>query len=512
MVAKGCYLENEKAWEPNGGGATLTQGWFFRIWGPARGMITSDIPNLVDGNGDLAAPITWPQNRELKAGQAIVAHMKDNTGAYVKQVQGKALTVGLRWMAQGGNANRTIFLNVIMQYSSDVAAIQSEGANVNMNEQVLNGNFHMSNQDGTLSESIKAYFTFNSTDAAGDPTAIVSSTQVLMAPVAGRDISTFERHASSGDARTVFTPNEFFWIFNKPDDQFPILPYNMTTDENGGFQIDWDSSAFKGVTDFKVSKPMCDSLGLNPYFEYDKRNVTSTNREFLVVAEKSIEDANQISQTFANRIITAGSVSVFIYRSDGGTEVAFDPENPPVFGTLVRIGSHIWRYITLTESTQSQSTSTRVFIQPTLMTDGDGTQYYNYHNLPHYGKIGNTSMVSVESWSTYSQINLVIPNLPFQPMLGSDTDSRILASLRLPFEYETNNDKRGKVSATSFDFYGDLLFNSDSSRSYLRITTDQQLFDCDVEARLIRRDGQMDIMQLPFQGQFQVKLRFLQTQ
>ena len=97
-------------------------------------------------------------------------------------------------------------------------------------------------------------------------------------------------------------------------------------------------------------------------------------------------------------------------------------------------------------------------------------------------------------------------------MLGGESDARILASLRLPFQYSTNNGPSGAVSETGFAYYGDLLFNSDSSRSYLRITTDQQLFDCDVEARLIRRDGSMELMQIPYKGQFQVKLRLLQTQ
>ena len=96
--------------------------------------------------------------------------------------------------------------------------------------------------------------------------------------------------------------------------------------------------------------------------------------------------------------------------------------------------------------------------------------------------------------------------------MGTASDDRILASLRIPFEYSTANDGSGGVSNTDFSYYGDLLFNSDSSRSYLKVTTDQQLYDCDVEARLIRRDGSMEIMMLPKLGQFQVKLRFLQTQ
>ena len=97
-------------------------------------------------------------------------------------------------------------------------------------------------------------------------------------------------------------------------------------------------------------------------------------------------------------------------------------------------------------------------------------------------------------------------------MLGSETDNRILASLRIPFVYGTGNAASGQVSNTTFSYYGDLLYNSDSSRSYLRITTDQQLYDIDVEARLIKRNGDMEVMNIPYKGQFQVKLRMLQTQ
>jgi hypothetical protein len=152
-------------------------------------------------------------------------------------------------------------------------------------------------------------------------------------------------------------------------------------------------------------------------------------------------------------------------------------------------------------------------LMPQLVYSDNGEfQLYQYSGLPTKGQIRNTGQISVESWGTFSMINLVIPNIPFQSMLGGESDARILASLRLPFQYTTANAVTGAVTNTGFSYYGDLLFNSDSSRSYLRITTDQQLFDCDVEARLIRRDGSMEIMQIPYKGQFQVKLRLLQTQ
>ena len=147
-----------------------------------------------------------------------------------------------------------------------------------------------------------------------------------------------------------------------------------------------------------------------------------------------------------------------------------------------------------------------------METDQFDQDYFIWRDLPESGRITNTQQVSIESFATFSEITIVIPNLPFQPMLGTSTDERILASLRMPFVYSTNNEINGQVESTAFSYYGDLIFNTEASRSYLKVTTDQALYDCDVEVRLIRRDGKMDVMQLPYQGEFQVKLRLLQTQ
>ena len=99
-----------------------------------------------------------------------------------------------------------------------------------------------------------------------------------------------------------------------------------------------------------------------------------------------------------------------------------------------------------------QNETSRIY--PTINTDPDGVQYFAYNDLPEVGKIGNSQMVSVESFSTYSEITIVIPNLPFQSMLGTSSDERILASLRLPFENGTANDYDGAVTNTTFAYYG----------------------------------------------------------
>ena len=49
-------------------------------------------------------------------------------------------------------------------------------------------------------------------------------------------------------------------------------------------------------------------------------------------------------------------------------------------------------------------------------------------------------------------------------------------------------------------------------RSNSRRQTDASLYDLTIQARLLKRDGTMEIMKLPYKGEFNVKLRFVQTQ
>ncbi len=325
------------------------------------------------------------------------------------------------------------------------------------------------------------------------------------------------RRDGGSELRTVYTPNEFFLIFNRADDSGIAVPWSLQTDVNGGFVVNWNSK--DSYPTFNISKNMCDSLGLNPFMwqEFLKQD-SRVDSKFITTRLGEEHKGDYGFETFQQSNVTFNAKTVY---SDAGLTVplvcsAAVPSGAaqvPVFLTPVYTSDGKKRFLLkVSEKKQTSSASGRKKIFPQLLTDGDGYQYYHYQELPSTCWIGNTQEVSVESWGTFSEINLVIPNLPFMPMLGSNTDQRILCSLRIPFEYGTANGPTGQVTSTEFPYYGDLLYNSDSSRSYLKITTDQQLYDCDVEARLIRRDGSYEVMTLPYKGQFQVKLRFLQTQ
>ena len=306
----------------------------------------------------------------------------------------------------------------------------------------------------------------------------------------------------------IFTPNEMFYAFNRKDHNVGHLPYKIQTDENGGFCIYWRPAASKAHS-FVISVGLSTALGLNNFFEYDWDEYTDDAVHNLVYLKKAAPGTHQ-------------DEDISIWLDHDAIRLHPDLVEPvpiPVPAGINGAPLQVWdldgneyTYIRSYQYREKRFQTIKRYVNPTVHTDEDGTQYYRYNNLPGDGEIRNTEMVSVESFSTYSEITLVIPNLPFQSMLGTSSDERILASLRLPFENGTNNDSDGQVATTTFSYYGDLIFNTLASRSYLKVTTDQALYDCDVEVRLIRRDGQMDVMQLPYQGEFQVKIRLLQTQ
>ena len=319
------------------------------------------------------------------------------------------------------------------------------------------------------------------------------------------------RHADSVNTRTVYTPNEFFRVFNA-ENRETVVPWSLSTDANGGFVVNWEPKDTKNYTSLIVSKTMTEELGLNTYMTFDGLSGSGEEEKEQYATISRPED--YMTDNFSNAFSTVLSSQLW---EDENLAKHFDWTTAKAAENL-GYGTDAWlvdgskvKIMSVYERSGTNEDSHEIRIYGDYVEE-DGLEFYQYHSLPPHARLGNTGEVSVESFSTYSQIDLVIPNLPFQPMLGSNTDNRILASLRLPFEYGTNNDATGRVTSTNFSYYGDLLYNSDSSRSYLRITTDQQLYDCDVEARLIKRNGEMSRMKIPYKGQFQVKLRFLQTQ
>ena len=314
----------------------------------------------------------------------------------------------------------------------------------------------------------------------------------------------------------TYTPNGFCNFFNRSVTDRPnaeLLPYNVQCDVNGGFAIAWHrnySNTAQAWTSFCISRPLHNAMGLNDYFEWWELGggepvdrVEPTLSCIRVPEERDLFDR-------------AGDCLHGTFRQAD----LFELQNGELVPLVVVTNGNIvytadraaWIISRSTTELVDKRPSTLRKVYPTVHVAPDGIEYLEWSSLPIRAMMRNNQTVSIESFQTFNVINLVVPNLPFQPMLGTDTDERILASLRIPFPYNTGNSSDGEVKEMSGPMMGDLLWNSDDSRSYLKITTDQELYDVDVEARLLRRDGSMEKLRLPYQGQFQVKLRFLEVQ
>ena len=500
MVAK-CGFIHASGTPPNFHGAFYYEGAVFQIMRP-RGM-ECDIDGATDQYGNLVAPLLWDNAPKLpKEGttcrmyiNGAWKHGKITSPGDIPELE---TTTTFMWQ-----------LDIQQTANNAAAAVQHQvtGPIMAANEFCLaiTGEQISMNYSAMVSGTVKT-----------NPNGI--ATTVNSIELARKTINSTCAVTRGGRAVTVYTPNELFHMFNNSGDGGALTPaWLLQTDENGGFTVQWDMTKDNVCSEFSISKSMCDSLGLNAWMDYEQVQKSKKTFKYMVTLldpkYRDLEDTDTTAFTNFVKDVPSSEVAHGV-PPDGPLIPADIPggaaKNWTYMDQVTYAGyGHYILSVQSTETDVGESKQTRLI--PDLVTV-NGVQMYQYTGLPNKGQIRNTGQISVESWGTFSMINLVIPNIPFQSMLGGESDARILASLRLPFEYSTSNGPTGAVKNTEFSYYGDLLYNSDSSRSYLRITTDQQLFDCDVEARLIRRDGSMEIMQIPYKGQFQVKLRLLQTQ
>ena len=314
----------------------------------------------------------------------------------------------------------------------------------------------------------------------------------------------------------TYTPNGFCNFFNSGVTDRPnyeALPYNVQCDVNGGFAIEWSrnySNTPQAWTSFCISRALHNAMGLNDYFEWwELGGGEPVDRAEPTLSCVRVPEERDMFDRTGDSIHGSFQLSDLFELENDELVPLVVPTTGKIVYTVDRAGWIIGQDTT-EKIDKRPSTLRKVF--PTVHVAADGIEYLKWSALPNRAMMRNNQKVSIESFQTFNVINLVVPNLPFQPMLGTNTDERILASLRIPFPYNTGNSADGSVKQMEAPMMGDLLWNSDDSRSYLKITTDQELYDVDVEARLLRRDGSMEKLRLPYQGQFQVKLRFLEVQ
>ena len=184
-------------------------------------------------------------------------------------------------------------------------------------------------------------------------------------------------------------------------------------------------------------------------------------------------------------------------------------------GTLAKIG----RMVSRTKDKFEAAPQTRPSY---LYTGGDGRIYRRWSYLPEGTIIGNDQTISVGSFATYSSIRLVIPDgLIFSPMLAGKTDARVLAELRLPSpdvtqirsaQYDGTRTETALKMDEAVVPYGDVIWNSSSSKQYLPVTSDNPIYRLNVECRLVPRDPTVEpkVLKLGFNDLLEVKLRLLQ--
>ncbi len=539
LIAKGCYLQCS-ANDPDGN--TKGNGASFMVLGPQSIKFINDSSGesgALDANNQLQRPITWDENTDLDVGVQVKVG-RDNgtnkpsttdswwTNPMLTHTAEKVSQIGRHWIKTDretidAGVRFGVKVNVMIYAFKQAIQIAGDDVNsqlvteANYSESKFIGTNFFNNPNGGMFGLMKMKIASKSALPLGS-----SADKITLKMESGAEVTV----RRSAENQIVYTPNEFFYIFNRPDDNGNALPWRLNTDVNGGFTVEWNSTNFHS---FNISKAMCDSIGLNGFMWHETstgKNVDETDAFWVLCSTRIDNQGDYGFHSFTENQVTLSANLLYLDKEltipiakpvlqVNNADPNLAPTTPqiPAFGTIVYdIHGNTLSVNRVIKTTRNTVASNRAKIFPQTQTDSTGNIFYHYQDLPSSAWIGNDAQISVESWSTFSEIILVVPNLPFQAMLGTQTDNRILCSLRIPFEYGTANGGDGNVTSTEFPYYGDLLFNSDSSRSYLKVTTNQELFDLDIEARLIRRDGSMEVMSIPKDGQFQVKVRLLQTQ
>jgi len=572
FVARGVFMENQ--WYDSGAGAGVVEevalGPWFNVLGPsAVGMIPETRTDIVydtgPDKGKLKVPIVAADDNWWYTYKPVRAWItRSAAGRPTKQTQ--AFNLGLVDPAPFSWSGDNLEMSLRVELNTNITSDPNLLAKVtkhNMENATFAILLNPDQEKFQIRSHVRlevAYFS-NPTSAGIIPDGplnengwaelFIHKPKVTTSTVGGEPVITHQatkyniqrRPNQTQTPLPVYSPNEFFYGFNRPPQDGSRLPWQLGTAVNGGFQVIWDTSHNEvgdgsSYTSFTISVALCDALDLQTFMTYERSDHRLEGNRQVIATWVSLEqpggmfNSDWLTNTFDDHTSytdphTFAPIAPSHLETVLSTWLDYQvPENKVKYLTPITAnpqtqydgsnGDNLpYKYYNLRDVQEQGFDKASTYTQkinPILMLDSDDVPYYYYPNLPVHATLGNNARVSVESFSTYSGINLVSPNLPFQPQLGPQTDQRILCSLRLPFTYGTENAGNGQVTATSFAYYGDLLWTSDSSRTYLKLTTDASLYDLTIQARLLKRDGTMEIMKLPYKGEFNVKLRFVQTQ
>ena len=284
---------------------------------------------------------------------------------------------------------------------------------------------------------------------------------------------------------------------------------------------------------FRISNDMREKMGLNDYITVPNIKVHSpvNSYETIPLVYKCDPVTKQWDRSYSrngmfDHTILSGPIDEFkVVDANGDVTGDLLPGTP--VNTLLRDEGGAGDYFRLCRMVVNTTEDYSIIdgkIPGITITEDDGTEYMSFPNPPKGSYLGNSNTVSIGGFSTFASIRIVIPDgLIFSPMLSGRSDARILAELRLPSidpqcviqsGFGPAADPIGPLMSGDTSYFGDVIWNSDASKQYLPVTSDNPIYRLNVECRLVYRDPTIEpkILHLGYKDIFEVKLRLLQLQ
>ena len=343
-----------------------------------------------------------------------------------------------------------------------------------------------------------------------------------------------ERRILGTTPKKCYSVNELFEFYNVPRSAEKHLgAWVIQTDPNGGFRVTIESS---DADTFEISKEFADELGLTDWMICPNTQAAAhaDNIHLVLLPVKQVDfldafgapatayfweqddnstlDSLYIVDKIENYVQTATGIQLTVSNIDD-VDLDILGLNPVVTNSLTGKLYKVVNFTSLKFTNIEQGTHLQKAV---TVTAPDGSVFYQWTHLPKYSHTVNNEIISIESFSTFSHIQIIQTQGPVVQSIVTTQSAgqRVLASLALPFEYSTTNDSTGAAEATQTSFLADVGWSAPSSGSqWLPIRSSGKLFDCVVEAQLCYRDQRIQPIpvMLGYRGAFTVKLKFLQT-
>ena len=338
---------------------------------------------------------------------------------------------------------------------------------------------------------------------------------------------------------SVFTVNDMYQRYNLPeetdhsDDPVDSLWY-LGTAADGGFEIRLPTNKLHY---FRISAPFVEALGLSTDLTVvgnlkdkveDLRLIVQPwnidlqrpKKPSLFLSVLDIDELDPknvvislLDQNSGNYTDISGyTLAQFIALVPDSDEDLYDDDAPPV---LIRVGDTFYRLIDVRDDGHTKHKKSIVKVPGVKLTDAAGIDYWEWQKPPPGSYITNTSTISVESFSLFSDIRVVVPvGCSFTPMMVQNSSGiRVLAEFRIPFQYSVSSARSGVPQITNSVFTGDLIWNRSGGSQYLKITSASKVYQIIVNAEAVYRDPNHQPptrkIYLPKRGLFEVKLRWL---